>query len=269
MARVKKYLDTRASDNHERWLVSYADFITLLFAFFVVMYAVSTVNEARYRVVGSAIGTAFGIAGAGALPGQQAAQGSVVPLPAGGARGEDARRRYRERIAQTQKSLAVAVGPLAASEEVPVHQTGRGIVVDIGAGTLFAPGDATLRPAARAPLAAVAEVLKGLTLPVEVEGHTDSTPIRGGPYPSNWELSAARAATVVRFLQANGVAADRLAAVGYAEFKPVASNRHPEGRARNRRISLVVLDPEPPGSAPAPGEGAAQLSYPPMEFKVD
>jgi len=271
MARVKKYLDTRASDSHERWLVSYADFITLLFAFFVVMYAISSVNEAKYRVVGTAIGTAFGISAAGkAVPGPQAQGGQLAPLPRGGtARAEAARRRRMERMQRTEQALAEALAPLMAKHEASVRQTGRGVVLDIGVGALFAPGEAALQPIVLGPLVAAVSVLKGVELQVEVEGHTDDKPLQpGARFPSNWELSSARASSVVRHLQAHGVAPERLAAVGYAEFRPVASNRFPEGRARNRRISIAVLDPEPPQAAPSPPDATAPLSYPPMEFEV-
>ena len=263
MARLKKYLDTRASDNQERWLVSYADFVTLLLAFFVVMYAISSVNESKYRVVGSSIGTAFGSKGGPATP--TAVQGPVVALPVdAAARAEAARRTREERVEDTQRRLAVALEPLVAQGEASVRQTGRGVVIDIGAGALFDTGEAALRQSAFGALRAAAEVLRSGKLPIEVEGHTDNEPIRGGRHPSNWELSTARAASVVRYFQGAGIAPERMSAVGYGEYRPVASNSVPEGRARNRRISIVVIDPPPQVAAPAPAQ-----SYPPMEFRTD
>jgi chemotaxis protein MotB len=267
MARVKRYLDSRATDSHERWLVSYADFITLLFAFFVVMYAISSVNEGRYRVLGSAIGTAFRIAEPQALrDGVQVVQGPLVVAPRIGARAS-AWRRHDQRSARTSAALLAALKPLADAGQAEVRRSGRGVVVDIGAGALFASGEAQLQPAARAPLAAVAQVLAGLEAPVEVEGHTDNEPIQSARFPSNWDLSAARAGRVARLLQEHGVAPGRLAAIGYAEFRPLDGNDSAEGRARNRRVSIVVVDPEP-GSAGEPGREAAPRGDPPMEFKV-
>ena len=268
MPRLKKYLDTRASDNQERWLVSYADFITLLLAFFVVMYAVSSVNESKYRVVGTAIGSAFGSGGAAA--GAPMIQGPVVSLPLGSAvRAEAARARREERMQDAERELAAALGPLVADGQANVRRSGRGVVIDIGAGALFATGDAVLQPAVRTPLGAAAAVLKGLDLPLEIEGHTDDKPIQGGQYPSNWELSSARASSVVRFFQGLGIAPERMSAVGYAEFRPVTSNAHAEGRARNRRISITVVDLQPLTGGAAGAGVEPTLSYPPMEFKID
>ena len=226
MARVKRYLDTRANDSHERWLVSYADFMTLLFAFFVVMYAISSVNEGKYRVLGHAIGTALGVSGSRA-----ALSGDALLA------------RHRERMSELARTLGAALAPLAAEGQVRLVQNARGLTVDIGAGALFAPGQAALREEARAVLVAVAKVLREGKEPLEVEGHTDDTPINSTAFPSNWELSVTRASTVVRILVEQEVAPARLAAIGYGEYRPVESNDTPEGRARNRRVSLTVVAP--------------------------
>lgn len=255
MARVKRYLDSRASDSHERWLVSYADFITLLFAFFVVMYAISSINEGRYRVLGSAIGEAFRVAPPGAPV--QRAEGAIVGADRIGIAA--AWRRHEARTGKARAALVAALGPLAESGLARVSVTGRGVVVDIGAGALFAPGDAVLQPVARAPLAAAAQVLRGLASPIEVEGHTDNAPISTAQFPSNWELSSARAGRVARFLAEQGVAPERLAAVGYAEFRPTDTNATEAGRARNRRVTLVVVDPEPGAPAAARASGPAEF----------
>jgi len=255
MARVKRYLDSRASDSHERWLVSYADFITLLFAFFVVMYAISSVNEGRYRVLGVAIGSAFRVPQPA-----QAVSGTIALVPGTGAA---AWRRRERRIEGARAAIEAALRPLVEGGEAQLHASGRGLVIDIGAGALFPPGEAQLAPGARAPLAAAAQVLRGLTAPVEVEGHTDNVAISTPRFPSNWELSAARASRVARFLAEQGVAPARLAALGYAEYRPVADNDTEAGRARNRRVSIVVVDPEP--GAP---ESATPRPAAPMEFKV-
>jgi chemotaxis protein MotB len=260
---VKRYLDSRTSDNHERWLVSYADFITLLFAFFVVMYALSSINEGKYRLLGSALGTAFGTAG----PGQPAARPQAVQglVTKGG--GDALVARHRERMSELARGLGTALAPLAAEGQIRMLQTARGVTVDIGAGALFAPGQAALREDARAALIAVARVLRDGTEPIEIEGHTDDTPINSVAFPSNWELSVVRASSVVRLLVEQGVAPSRLAAIGYGEFKPLESNSTPEGRARNRRVALTILTPAPATASPDPAPPSIQ-SFPPMEFPV-
>jgi chemotaxis protein MotB len=125
--------------------------------------------------------------------------------------------------------------------QVRVTETPRGIAVDINASLLFAPGQAELAEEAQRTLGSVAEVLSRSPNLVEVEGHTDNSPIASSQYPSNWELSAARASRVVRLLAAAGVAPARMVAVGYGEFRGVEDNTTPEGRARNRRVTVTIL----------------------------
>jgi chemotaxis protein MotB len=263
VTRVKRYLDSRADDNHERWLVSYADFMTLLFAFFVVMYAISSVNEGKYRVVGQAIGSALGVI---AVPGGQPVPGGGRGANSRGALSGDALARHRERMSELERTLGAALAPLAAEGQVRLLRNARGLTVDIGAGALFAPGQATLRQEARDVLVAVAKVVRVGEEPLEVEGHTDDTPIYSSAFPSNWELSATRASTVVRLLVEQGVAPARMAAIGRAQFQPVESNDTAEGRARNRRVSLTVVASAP--AAPANSPARAIQSFPPMEFPV-
>jgi chemotaxis protein MotB len=228
-------------EHHERWLISYADFITLLFAFFVVMYAISVVNIGKYTVLSEALGDAFGGRGA-ATRVNSAVEVEQLPLSNILAhRRMEAAKRDRERLEQLARRLHSALAPLVNSGKVRVTQNARGVTVEINASVLFDEGDAALAENARATLAAVAGLLKDDGHAIEVEGHTDNTPIAGGPYPSNWELSAARASTVVRLFAANGVAERRLAAVGRAANVPVASNDDAAGRARNRRVAVTIL----------------------------
>ena len=237
--------------NHERWLVSYADFITLLFAFFVVMYAISSLNEGKYRVLSNAMQSAFG-----AIPGPQPQSASVVhgqpvvvmPVP----RTDTARVRREEReLRQIGDDLLRALGPLVEQGRARVTLEARGVVVEIGATALFASGDARLAPSAETMLVPVAAVLGTLDRGLRVEGHTDSNPIASPQFPSNWELSAARAAAVARVLIGAGVAAPRVAVVGYADTRPVAANDSDAGRARNRRVTLLVVAREALDSARA------------------
>jgi chemotaxis protein MotB len=271
MARVKKYLDSRQSDNHERWLVSYADFITLLFAFFVVMYAVSSVNEAKYRVLSEAIGSAFGIKeqrqpGVPATGGPQPLQRQSTPIE-GGSRRAAIQRVQQEQMRDIARGIHAALAALVAHGDVRVLQSPRGITVEINASVLFAPGQAVLREESRKLLLAVAAVLGNGEHGLQIEGHTDDVAISNTQFPSNWELSAARAASVVRLFVESGVAPRRLAAVGYGEFRPIDSNATAAGRARNRRVTLTVLaaDPDQPTEIPLSAEAAR---FTPQEFSV-
>jgi len=239
MPRRKRYQED--VENHERWLISYADFITLLFAFFVVMYAISVVNIGKYTVLSEALGDAFGGRGAATRP-NTAVEIDQLPLSSIIAHKRmEAAKRDRERLQQLARRLHEAMGPLVASGKVRITQNNRGVTVEINASVLFDEGDAELTGDARPTLQAVADLLKDDRHAIEVEGHTDDTPIATGRYPSNWELSAARASTVVRLFAAGGVAEKRLAAVGRAANVPIAPNDGAEGRARNRRVAVTVL----------------------------
>jgi chemotaxis protein MotB len=240
MAR-KKY--DEETEHHERWLISYADFITLLFAFFVVMYAISVVNEGKYRVFSDALGDAFGgkqLARA-TVEGQQAI---ILPNIAAKRRAE-ALRREKERLTTLARDLSSTLAPLVKEGKVRVTQNSRGVSVEINASVLFDPGDATLTAESKEALSALAVLLKNDPHAVQVEGHTDIMPIRNALFPSNWELSAVRASSVVRLFIDHGVAAARLTAVGHGANIPVASNDDTEGRARNRRVAVTILSALP------------------------
>jgi chemotaxis protein MotB len=239
MARRRPY--EQDSENHERWLISYADFITLLFAFFVVMYAVSVVNVGKYTVLSEALGDAFGGRGSA---GKKNYSVEVQALPLSNIlahrRAEEAKR-DRERLELLARKLDSVLAPLVNSGKVRVTRNGRGITVEINASVLFDEGDADLARNARETLATVAGLLKDDRHAIEVEGHTDTTPISNPRFPSNWELSALRASTVVRLFVQNGVPDARLSAVGHGANRPVAPNSDPTGRARNRRVAITIL----------------------------
>jgi chemotaxis protein MotB len=239
MTRRKRYVED--NENHERWLISYADFITLLFAFFVVMYAVSVVNVGKYKVLSDALGDAFGGRGA-ANKINTSVEVEALPLSNIIAhRRAEAARRDRERLDLLARKLNSVLAPLVNSGKVRVTQTARGVTVEINASVLFDEGDAGLTGNARETLGAVAGLLKDDTHAIEVEGHTDTTPIANAAFPSNWELSAVRASSVVRLFIENGVQEGRLAAVGRGANQPLASNGDPIGRARNRRVAVTIL----------------------------
>jgi chemotaxis protein MotB len=239
MAR-KRYDEQEPHENHERWLISYADFITLLFAFFVVMYAISIVNEGKYRVLSDALGDAFGGRGAASTVNTQVEP--VLPLShiVNRKRNEMARRE-REKMAVLARELSATLLPLVKSGQVRVTQNARGISVEINASVLFAQGEAVLGQDAREILQSVGGLLRNDSHRIEVEGHTDKVPIASAVYPSNWELSAARASSVVRLFIDSGVAEGRLSAIGYAATRPVAPNLDAAGQARNRRVAVMIL----------------------------
>ncbi|QJE00913.1 flagellar motor protein MotD [Massilia forsythiae] len=239
MARRKPFQED--TEHHERWLISYADFITLLFAFFVVMYAISVVNIGKYTVLSEALGDAFGGRGA-ALKSNTQVEVEALPLSNIIAhRRAEAAKRDRERLALLARKLNASLAPLVNGGKVRVTQNARGVTVEINASVLFDEGAAVLAGNARETLGAVAQLLRDDPHAIEVEGHTDDTPIRNPLFPSNWELSAVRASSVVRLFIENGVAERRLAAVGRGANVPAAPNDTPEGRARNRRVAVTIL----------------------------
>ncbi len=226
-------------ENHERWLISYADFITLLFAFFVVMYAISSVNIGKYKVFSDALGDAFGGAGS-AQPVNTQVQNLPIPNP-GLKRRTELLRKEKEHMTKLAQDLLSTLAPLVKEGKVRVTQNSRGVSVEINASVLFDPGEARLTSESTEALRAVAVLLKDDTHDVQVEGHTDNQPIRNALFPSNWELSAVRASSVVRLFIDAGVAPERLTAVGHASKISVADNATPEGRARNRRVAVTIL----------------------------
>ncbi|HTH93655.1 MAG TPA: flagellar motor protein MotD [Rhodocyclaceae bacterium] len=246
MRRRRRHDDEH--ENHERWLVSYADFITLLFAFFVVMYAISSINEGKYRVLSDAINSAFrNIPGTTSGATQSVAVPQAVPVAKPEApppKSDEKRQRNKERLRNMAQQLMTTLNPLVKRGQVRVIETAQGITLDIDASVLFSPGAATLDEKAVVVLANVGHILAGNDFPIAVEGHTDNVPISNDYFPSNWELSAARAACVVRLFIANGVDARLLTASGYADQRPVADNATVTGRQRNRRVSITIQSQE-------------------------
>ncbi len=240
-------------ENHERWLVSYADFITLLFAFFVVMYSLSSVNEGKYRVLSDSLVSAFRSVNINTR-GEQIVPGSRTPIAASAlpqirakpvvspnnVREEERKRQAREKMRGMAGEIKGVLASLVREGKVSVTEGLKGITVEINASVLFPLGEARLQPDAVKALRAVAEVAATADFPIIVEGHTDPTPIATPQFPSNWELSGARASSVVRLFIESGVAPQRLTATGFGEQRPVTSNDTQEGRARNRRVTILI-----------------------------
>lgn len=227
-------------ENHERWLVSYADFITLLFAFFVVMYSISSINEGKYKILSDSLVGIF-----------NEPDRSIVPIPIGEAHARVAAAPMigdqgatdtttDNALDDIARSMREAFGELIGTGQVTVRGNELWVEIELSSSLLFPSGDAIPNDTAFSLIEKVAGILAPYHNPIHVEGFTDNLPISTPAYPTNWELSAARAGSVVRMLAAQGVEPSRLAAVGYGEYQPIADNATAEGRARNRRVVLVV-----------------------------
>lgn len=231
-------------DNHERWLVSYADFITLLFAFFVVMYALSTVNEGKYRILSDSMSTAFRnvpINSASPLPTVVTPPIPVIQKQNNTAKAQEVvKQKQRDKMKNVAKDILDVMAPLIEQGKVRVIETSRGVTIEINDSVLFSPGQAMLQPAIAKAMRSIADVLVPTEFPVTIEGHTDNIPIKTAQFPSNWELSAVRATTVLRLFADAGVSSERLTAIGYADTRPVEPNILADGRARNRRVTILI-----------------------------
>lgn len=227
-------------ENHERWLVSYADFITLLFAFFVVMYSISSLNEGKYKILSETLTGVF-----------SQPERAIKPIPVGEERprtsepdrslvDEEINQAAADSLQSIANSVREAFGELIQNEQLKVRGNELWIEIELSSSLLFPSGDAVPNDAAFELIEKVAKILAPYENPVHVEGFTDNLPIQTAQFPTNWELSTARAASIVRMLAMDGVNPGRLASVGYGEFQPVADNATAEGRARNRRVVLVV-----------------------------
>jgi chemotaxis protein MotB len=239
-------------ENHERWLVSYADFITLLFAFFVVMYSISSVNEGKYKVLSETLIGAFNVpeksaAKPEAINLKEYEKNSMIDFPGRANKDGDITSEIKQKgegsgsgLDQLSRQVEAAFADLVEDNNIAIDGNETWVEISLNSNLLFASGSA--RPSERAVpiIRQIADILGGYENPVHVEGFTDNVPINTELFPSNWELSAARSATVVRLLAQEGVDPDRLAAVGYGEFQPKASNATVEGRNSNRRVVLVV-----------------------------
>ena len=235
-------------ENHERWLVSYADFITLLFAFFVVMYSVSSVNEGKYRVLSNSLVQSFSSSKAVGNP-------TVLDLPIAKSR-EIVVKEKPDAKSQARSYLKVANAITTAKvpQGVKVTSSDRGLSIRIKDDALFHSGSASMNPKVQEFLDLVAGLIKDLPNMIAVEGHTDNQSIRTADFPSNWDLSTARANTLVRYLiDSHHLASNRFSSTGYAGTRPIESNDTQEGRSSNRRVELVVLrNTEPPVAASHP-----------------
>lgn len=266
---------TPARSNHERWLVSYADFITLLFAFFVVLYASSQVDQKKVGKLALAIQIAFQELGVFPASSTQIPLDMNDPMPFSTVQAiqnvkrntqlgriasspEDSLAAVAEEtdLATLQNQLREALRKEIALHEVALHRETDGLVVSLQDFGFFDSGSATIKPESLAALNRIASILAIRTYRLRIEGHTDNVPIHTVQMDSNWELSTARATALVRILiTGHSFAPARLSAAGYAEYHPVASNATVQGRGQNRRVDIVILSaPGPVADASSPAE---------------
>lgn len=240
--------------------MSYADFITLLFAFFVVMYAISSVNEGKYRVLSESLSSVFkepqkdhdlshtlepiqigqlrkgeDLFGEPSTPGGSISSESVI-----GPAGDDSEAE-RARLGGVAGRIEAALSPYIQDDLVAVKRHELWVEVEMKSGMFFSSGKADLSKESLPMLYRMAEIFREIDNTIHVEGHTDNVPINTSEFPSNWVLSSARAAVVVNQLMSNGIDPRRMAAIGYGEYHPIADNRTEEGRYQNRRVVIVLM----------------------------
>jgi chemotaxis protein MotB len=275
MARRKRHEEHQ---NHEAWAIPYGDLVTLLLAFFVVMYAMSSVNEGKYRVLSDSLAEAFhGTPHSaqpleemgphsqpveqlpltqvnrmitGGLPAHHLLQAAEQPQVSnvtteGDHSGADSPTSLADakgnELGHVAQDVDAAMSSLIEAGQVHVHRHENWVTVDISSDILFTSGVARLSPAAVGILQRLADSLRPFPNAIRVAGHTDNRPIYTKTFPSNWELSAARAASVVHLFMDRGISAQRLAVMGYGEYQPVMPNSTETGRNANRRVEVMVM----------------------------
>jgi len=253
MARRRKR-QLANTNNHDRWLVSYADFITLLFAFFVVMYAISSVNEGKYKTLSESLGEAFSNNGQYVKEIDPIQIGTVptviqpIPLENPATKDVDERRELSDEILKERKHLSQVsdqfeqvLAPFIDGNLVAVKKNDYWIELEMNSEMLFLSGETELSKTAIPVLKKIAEVINPLPNMIHVEGYTDNVPIDNIKFRSNWDLSSARATSVVHELVKESINPLRLSAIGYGEFHPIADNKTEVGRFQNRRVVLVLM----------------------------
>ena len=224
---IKTHKKHTEHENTDRWLLTYADLITLLLGLFVILYGMSKIDLEKYEQVAAALGGIFGREG-GVLDGRKQALEALSPL-----------QQERNRI---QQQIQKAVGDLTSKGLISMTQNERGVTVHLTEELLFPSGSAELKRSSLIVLDTIASVLAKLPNDIRIEGHTDDIPIHSERFPSNWHLSVARALnTAVYIIDKYHMKPGQLSIAGYAEFRPLAPNTSAENRARNRRVDIVIV----------------------------
>ena len=274
LQRLRAERGVADEDDTGRWVISYADFITLLFAFFVVMYSISSVNDGKFRVLSDSMVTVFNepahrpvpidLGGAEAatepLSADTLAEAALEEPPP---EERDIKPLDLDAQAPVGERLVQAMAPLVENSDVVVRDGQFWLEVELPSELLFASGRAVVEPRAADVVNRMAAALQDVDTPIRVEGFTDNVPIRGGRYASNWELSAARAAALVERFTGAGLDPELMSAIGFGEFHPVDTNATAEGRRRNRRVVVAVAKHDTVmGGAPVAKADAARESLP-------
>jgi len=265
---MRKQRHPRHAENHDRWLVSYADFITLMFAFFVLMYASAEANQAKVNQVAESVRRALDegrlnalLAGLLTSNREAAVAKAFHPARQQPVKAPESPKQAVQHLAELLPSLKKLQKDLhqeIASGKLEISMEARGLVISLRQAAYFPSGEDNIDPSMYPSLGKVAEAVRNMPNPVRFEGHTDSIPISNVRFRSNWDLSAARSIAMLKlFASTFGIPANRMAVVGYADTSPIESNATEAGRARNRRVDIVVLNasgvqaepekkPEPP-----------------------
>ena len=233
----RKPAEPEAPENHERWIISYADMVTLLFALFVVLYATSDANPQKLQSVRNSIDQAFSI---GVL---QGSNGSSPIFQSGGGITPTIAEIKSQNLVSLERTLGNFARQNNLEGKVQIRSDADSITISLADNLLFDSGSADMRPGSQDVLLQVAVALRGLKNEMRIEGHTDNVPVNSSDFATNWELSGARAGRVLRFLQEQGGLTNVLFLAGFAETQPIADNATPEGRALNRRADIVILYP--------------------------
>ena len=266
MARKEEH---EKEPNHERWLVSYADFITLLFAVFVTLYAMSQTDKKKIEEVVESMRDSFGYSKSSPASKPSVIEsGTISVVPGMRKISQPGSRRARSKggdqdFRATKASIEAYLMKTGAQSKVSVTVNQRGLVVSLKEAGFFDSGSATLKQSSFALLNDVVESLASYSNGVRVEGHTDDVPISSHAFPSNWELSTARATNVVQYLiKQDDFEPSNISATGYGEYRPIAENDSDEGRRKNRRVDLVLLSEQSEKGEP---EGKAALAPKPPQ----
>ncbi|MBE9527743.1 MAG: OmpA family protein [Proteobacteria bacterium] len=235
MARNRRRARVEEASGNDRWVVSYADFITLLFAFFTAMYAISSVNEGKYKSVSESLARAFN-------PSESAPAKIIEETEFVEVRGESISDAFKSAFSTDYKEIISAVEQIETTKKIAVIYEKNRVTVRVPDGVLFASGTGELMDSGLEFLDELGRALKRIPNSVRIEGHTDNIPIKTDRYPSNWELSSTRALNILKyFVSSHGLEPRRLSATGFGEFRPLGSNNSQSGRSKNRRVDFQIL----------------------------
>ncbi len=217
----------------DRWMISYADFVTLLFAFFVVLYALSTLNEGKYKILAESVSKAF----------KAQRTEPVIPELMRQDTGPLVADAFTKTFTGDFRKIHHALEGLEKAGIVSLNVEQRGVVISMADKVVFDSGRADIKPEAEKVLDDIAAVLKNMQNQIKIEGHTDDVPINTPQFPSNWELSSARALSILKYLVArHDINPVKVSATGFGEFRPIAPNDNPIDKAKNRRVDIVVVN---------------------------